>query len=503
MIKSDLVVIGSGIAGLNFALNASSYADVLILTKESLETSNSSLAQGGIAAVFSRQDSFQNHIEDTLKVGEYLNDRKIVEYVVKNSPKEILKLEKLGANFDKEKNIFALSMESAHSFARVVHSSDTTGMRVEKILAENCRKNPRIKILEDTIAFDIFVSDKTCKGIYALNWKNNKILSLKSKAVILATGGSGQLYKFTTNPSIATADGIALAHNAGAVLQDLEFVQFHPTMFFKENFLISETVRGEGAYLKNSEGERFMLKIHPAAELAPRNVVARACFCEMNRTKKDHVYLDITHKNSDYIKKRFPNIYAVCKRNGYDMTKEQIPVQPSAHYQCGGILVNLNAETSIKGLYAIGECSCTKLHGADRMASNSLAEALVFSTGCAESVKDYMKNYNPKYSGNISKFQEKKFILSSKKNLEISQLRNSLRELMWNHVGIIRTANGLEYALSELAKLKSETEKILKDGISREIIELRNMALSAEQIAKSALARKESRGCHWIENHSE
>ena len=496
MVNASILVIGSGIAGLNFALKASEHSDVLIITKESLETSNSFLAQGGVAAVFSSEDNFENHINDTMKVGENLNDRKVVEFVVKNSPKEILALEKYGAKFDKSRGEFIMSRESAHSHARVVHASDTTGMHIERVLAENVRKNPRIKIIEDCIAFDLIIDGKTCYGVYALDWKNSEIISIKSKAVVFATGGAGQLFRFTTNPSIATADGIALGYNAGAKVRGLEFVQFHPTMFSEESFLISETVRGHGAILRNTLGERFMENF-PMKELEARNIVAREIFRQMQKTSSDSVLLDISHENPDFVKKRFPNIYSVCLRNGFDITKQQIPVQPSAHYMCGGVVVNIDAETNISGLYAIGECSCTGLHGADRMASNSLAEALVFSTRCADSVKDYVSG---REICDIGKSPAK---INIKISPEILILGEDLRNLMWDYAGIVRNKIGLETALKEISKLRIHAEKIFLDGISREIVELRNMLVVSELIVKSALIREESRGCHFREDFAE
>ena len=506
IVYTDILVIGSGIAGLNFALHSSKYADITIITKETIEESNTFYAQGGLAGVFSEQDSFEKHIEDTLRVGEGLCDKKVVEFVIRNAPNEINNLSSLGVRFDGEHGKFSLSKESAHSMPRIVHSRDSTGRHIEETLVNLVKKQKSINIIEKCIAFELIVNNGVCLAVITLDLQNNRVIQIISKAVILATGGIGQIYKYTTNPTIATGDGIAMAYNSGVTLSDMEFIQFHPTRFALDNFLISETVRGEGGILTNLNGERFMLKYSKDAELSPRNIVARAIFQEMQEKKSDFVYLDISHRDTEYIIKRFPNIYKKCKEKGINITKELIPVFPASHYLCGGVVTNINAETNINGLYAIGETACTGLHGADRLASNSLTEALVFSSQASICVRDYIKKLNENSHTKVRKFPIHKIVhcpessdverLSNKRSIE--DIRLSLQELMWKNVGIIRSISGLKIALESVSTLEKKFKKLTQRKISREIIEVGNMLTCARIIIISALNRKESRGTHFM-----
>ena len=503
--STDIIVIGSGIAGLNFALRASEYAKVAIITKDTLETSNTMLAQGGLAAVFSREDSFEEHIKDTLRVGEGLSDKRVVEFVVKNAPEEIINLQKAGVKFDKSNNVFILSREAAHSMPRIVHQSDATGRYIEEALCRNVRKKENITIFENFLAYELIHRNNVCYGVYTLNLKENKVEVFFARAIIIATGGIGQLYKVTTNPSIATADGIAMAFSAGAELCDMEFVQFHPTMFIKNSFLISETVRGEGGILKNIEGERFMTKYSNLAELSSRNVVARACFSEMDKTNSGFVNLDISHKLPEFIKKRFPNIYKTCMESGVDITREPVPVTPTAHYLCGGVLTNIRAETNISGLYAIGECACTMLHGAERLASNSLTEALVFSSQAAHAIRVFINSNASFMNSYYSDGYKKEFRINLLQDSSlIHNMKSKLQGIMWQYAGIIRIIEGLNKGLVEILEMSKNIEQVIREkGINKDSLELRSMCIVSEQIMLSALERKESRGSHFLKDFSE
>jgi len=490
MLKTDILVIGSGIAGLSFALKTAKLGKVTIVTKDKIQESNTLYAQGGLAAVFSKNDSFEEHIKNTLRAGDGLCNKQAVITLVKNAPKEILWLEDIGVKFDRNGK-FHLSKEAVHSKARIVHAGDITGGEVEKVLVKNIKKNNRIKVLQFNQAIELIVKNKKCYGAIILDIKKNKIHQINSKTTILATGGLGQIYKNTSNPETATGDGFALAYNAGASLQDMEFVQFHPTSLYKSPFLISETLRGEGGHLRNKYGEIYMPRYHRDGELAPRDVVSKFTVDEIKKTKTDHVYLDITHMGSKYIKKRFPKIYKKCLKHNIDITKQPIPVTPTAHYSCGGVKIDLNGKTDIKNLFAIGEVSCSGLHGADRLASNSLTDGLVFG----KRLSDYLKNNKELFKDNpIKKIKINYKII---KNIN-KVLRNKIKNLMWDKVGIIRNQKNLNLALNELNTINNELKKITKNGINKDIIELKNMLITAKLITKSALKRKESRGTHFI-----
>jgi len=489
--ETDILVIGSGIAGLAFAIKASKFANVVIVTKGKINESNTEKAQGGLAGVFGNNDSYKLHINDTLRAGDGLCNKKSVVLVVKNAPKQIIWLKNLGVKFDKQ-----LSKEAVHSAARIVHSGDITGEMIEAALIKQIKQNNKIKCLENSLAIELIKQDKKCSGAVIL--KANKTITISAKAVVLATGGLGRLFKNTCNPSVATGDGFALAYGVGAELQDMEFVQFHPTGLYGTEFLISETLRGEGGHLINNTGEIYMLKYHRDGELAPRDVVSKFTVDEMKKTNADYVELDVTHLGGSYLKKRFPKIYKKCLEQGIDLTKEPIPVTPTAHYSCGGVKVNLKAETNVVDLYAIGETSCSGLHGADRLASNSLTDCLVFGDILAKNLKNKIKKIKK-----IETIKNKELNYEIvKKNKEIAKIKKIIQKLMWDKVGIIRNRNGLILALKELNKINGKVKKIMKNGINKDIIELRNMVIVSKLIAKSALARKESRGTHFLEDFS-
>ncbi|MBU0615399.1 MAG: L-aspartate oxidase [Nanoarchaeota archaeon] len=476
-----ILVIGSGIAGLGFALKAAEFAEVIIVTKKELRDCNSYYAQGGLAAVFDKNDNFELHIKDTLRAGDGLCNEDAVKLVVSNAPKQILWLKKQGVKFDKQ-----LSKEAVHSRARIVHSGDITGERIEEVLIANIKKNPKIKVYEDAVAVELLKEENRCVGAVIL--KGDKTFTICAGATVLATGGLGRLYKNTCNPDVATGDGFTLAYNAGAELEDMEFVQFHPTGLYNTPFLISETLRGEGGHLLNNKGEIYMPKYHRDGELAPRDVVSKFTVDEMKKTNTDHVHLDVTHLGADYLKKRFPRIYARCLEQGVDLTKEPIPVTPTAHYSCGGVKINLKAETTIPGLYAIGEASCSGFHGADRLASNSLTDCLVFGHVLADNLRD--KNHL------VKECKDKQFKIVKYNN---NTLKKEIQSIMWDKVGIIRTETELGQALKRLETIKKELDKV--DGISHELVELRDMVTASIVITKCALARKESRGTHFLREY--
>lgn len=481
--KTDFIVIGSGIAGLNFALEASKYGKVTLLTKKDMMESNTNYAQGGIAAVLDKNDTYESHIEDTLEAGCYHNDLRAVEFLVKEGPKMIKKLLGLGTPFEQKRGALKLTREGGHSCRRVAYSGDATGHAIEKTLVDVVREHENINVLENALATELIVKDKKCYGVQYLEGKEVK--EIYGKAVVLATGGGGMLFKKTTNPDIATADGMAMAYRAGAKLEDLEFIQFHPTALNKKGappFLISEAVRGEGGILKNKKGERFMFKYHKKKELAPRDIVARAIAKEAEKGK---VVLDISHEDSEILKTRFPTIYKKLLEYGIDMTKEPIPVLPAAHYICGGVKVNLKGETDIKNLYAFGEVSRTGVHGANRLASNSLLESIVFSN----QILNVVKNLG---------HEVKEVKISKPKYVEFNadETKKEIQKIMWQYVGLIRDKKGLKTAIEKLEQIEKELPK----GVNKDLAEARNMAHVGKLIAKAALKRKKSLGCHFRED---
>ena len=493
--KTDFLVIGSGIAGLNFALKTAQYGRVTIVTKKKIMESNTNLAQGGIAAVTRKDDNFQMHIEDTLRAGCGLSNKKMVEILVENGPEGIQSLISLGVKFDKEKDRLDLTREAGHSVDRILHSGDTTGREIEQALTKSARENKDIEVLENYFAMDVVVKDAKCYGASVLDIKSKEIINIISRVTILATGGVGYVYQNTTNPEIATGDGVAMAFRGGARVEDMEFMQFHPTTLNKSgapHFLISETFRGEGAILVNKNGERFMEKYDAMEELAQRDIVSRAIF---NELRKGSVYLDIRHKGKSFILNRFPMIYQECLKYGIDITKDLIPVSPAAHYICGGIKTNEYGETNIRNLLAFGECACTEVHGANRLASNSLLESVVFTSLGALKAKRLLKNEIKETKPR----KEVKFHDMNQKELE--NFEAELRKAMWQYVGIIRNEKNLNLMLKKLRHMEKRINDLNGNGVNVQFLELKNMATASKLITKAAQIRKESRGTHYREDY--
>ena len=509
------VIIGSGIAGLYAALKIEQQVELpdglLLITKSKLGESNSRYAQGGMVAVMkeNKSDTTASHISDTIKAGAGLSDFNTVKFISEHSDAVVKDLLKFGVEFDRdENNNLCFTKEAAHSVRRILHSGgDATGKMIEQALCKKVAENKNIEIYEDTDAVELLVSNNECKGVLVYNDETQEYETIYSPAIILATGGIGQLYKYTTNPAGATGDGLALAYNAGAVMQDMEFVQFHPTALAidcgENRFLISEAVRGEGAKLCDSDGVEYMQKYDERKELAPRDIVTRANFNEMKKNKLDNVYLNATCIDNKKLAKRFPNISKKCLENGIDIAHNFIPVAPAAHYYMGGVKTNLRGETSISGLYAIGEVSSTGLHGGNRLASNSLLECVV----CAYSVAEYLKSLKLKSPKQID--EQIKTILDKytdedniTEELDIPSMKKQLQDIMWNYVGIFRDENSLATALKKLNDLKSKFPRTSK-CISREEYEFRDMLIVANLIANSALTRKESRGAHYRTDYTQ
>ncbi|MEJ7692133.1 L-aspartate oxidase [Daejeonella sp.] len=513
----DFLVIGSGIAGLSFALKAAKYGKVLIVTKANEDESNTKYAQGGVAVVVDKEeDSFDKHIEDTLIAGDGLCDKHIVEIVVTEGPARIEEIIKYGTSFDKtQQGIFDLAKEGGHSESRVLHYKDITGFEIERALLEKIHKDPNIEILTHYFAVELITQhhmgdfvdkrseDIQCYGIYALDTASGKVEKFLSRVTLMASGGAGHIYSTTTNPVIATGDGIAMVYRAKGKVRNMEFIQFHPTALYNPgeypSFLISEAVRGFGGVLKTKSGEEFMQNYDERGSLAPRDIVARAIDAEMKKSGDDFVYLDIRHRNKADILSHFPNIYAKCLSIGLDMTKDMVPVTPAAHYMCGGILVDECGRSSIHRLYACGECSSTGLHGANRLASNSLLEAPVFAHRIYEdAIKHFENNEIP---GNIPEWDETDTRLSNEDILVTHNLRET-QKVMSDYVGIVRSDFRLDRALRRLGLLHEETESFYKKTtLSVQLCELRNIIQNAYLVIKSAMLRKESRGLHYTTDY--
>ena len=510
--KYDFLVIGSGIAGISFALKAASHGKVALLCKTTLEESNTAFAQGGIAAVTYPPDNFEKHIEDTLIAGDGHCSLPAVEKVITEAPSQIEELLNWGVDFDRdEKDKFDLHKEGGHSEFRILHHKDNTGYEIQQSLIREVKNHPEIDVFEHFFAIEILtqhhlgqiVTHHTlnieCYGAYVLDQRTNHIHTFLSKVCLLATGGIGSVYLTTTNPAIATGDGIAMVHRARGVIKDMEFVQFHPTALYhpgeKPIFLITEAIRGYGAILRTQSGKEFMQKYDERGSLAPRDIVARAIDNEMKTRGHDYVYLDVTHKNAEETKAHFPNIYRRCMELGIDITKDYIPVSPTQHYLCGGIAVDLNARTTINRLYAAGECSCTGLHGANRLASNSLTEGIVYADAA---VKDAMKQLNKlEFNEQIPYWDDEGTSLPEEMVL-ITQSFREVEQIMSTYVGIVRSNLRLTRAMKRLEILFRETEDLFERSVvSREICELRNVISIAYLIIKQALIRKESRGLHY------
>ncbi|MEG6614679.1 L-aspartate oxidase [Pseudoclostridium thermosuccinogenes] len=491
----DVLVIGSGIAGVYTALEIPEEYDIAILTKETIEISNSVLAQGGIAVSLDKEDSPELHFKDTLYAGAGLCDEESVWVLVNEAADNIEKLLEYGVNFDRKKQgELAFGREAAHSKNRIIHAGDTTGKEVCDKLISVVRTRSNIKIKERTFAIDLITEDNKCKGILAYDEDTASKKLYLSNVVICATGGFGQLYSRTTNPEVATGDGVCLAYRAGARLMDLEFIQFHPTVLYhplNKSFLISEAVRGEGAILRNIHGKRFMPEYHELCELAPRDVVSRAIFQEMKKTGATNVFLDITFKDKEYLENRFPNIYKTCLSYGIDMAKDYIPVAPAEHYCMGGIRTDAFGRTGIEGFYACGETACTGIHGANRLASNSLLEGLVFGRKIGQEVSKILKD-NGKRKFDISiKYSANR----SEATVNADEVIRHIQKIMTEHVGIVRNREGLLLAKQEVGKY-FDLIKNMKNSTLRDY-EMQNIVLLATLIIESALEREESRGAHY------
>ena len=509
--KFDVIVIGSGIAGLSFSLKTAKLGyKVAIFTKKQRSDTNTNHAQGGIASVTSCTDDFQSHVKDTLIAGDGLCNEDAVKAIVKAGPEQIKNLIEEGVEFSKDDSGgVALGKEGGHSQRRILHVKDYTGRAIEEALLKSVSNNKNISLFEHHFAVDLIMKSKTrtlaegeadsVLGAYVYDTRNNTVKTFTTKAVMLSTGGTGCVYKFTTNPEIATGDGIAMAYRAGAEVANLEFTQFHPTAMYTtdgERFLISEAVRGEGAILRNVKGEAFMARYDSRKDLAPRDIVARAIDSEMKRLGTSHVWLDITHKSAEELKERFPQIYNHCLEKGIDISKDFMPVVPAAHYMCGGVKTDMNAQTTIEGLYACGEVACTGLHGANRLASNSLLEAVVLAHNASKAVDNYIKNKAietidvPEWKdGDVHDPDERVLVHHN---------TEELRRIMWDYVGIVRSTRRLERALHRLENLKREVDDYYWNfKIEPTLIELRNEVVVAILIVRSALARKESRGLHY------
>ena len=505
-LQFDVLIVGSGLAGLSAALLLSQKYRVAIITKRAVREGSSGWAQGGIAAVWDKADSFAAHVDDTLVAGAGLCDMAATQFVVEQAPQAIAWLQGLGVPFSTEHNgDLHLTREGGHSARRIVHVTDATGAAVQATLIERVQKSPNISLFENHTLVDLITSDKVaglaqsqrrCLGLYALDEVTDEVLTFSAPHTLLATGGAGKVYLYTTNPDTATGDGIAAAWRAGCRVQNMEFIQFHPTCLYHphaKSFLISEAVRGEGGRLLLPDGTRFMPAHDSRAELAPRDVVARAIDFEMKKGGFDCVYLDISHQSLAFIQEHFPNIYARCLELGIDISRQPIPVVPAAHYTCGGVLADLQGRTDLPGLYAIGEAACSGLHGANRLASNSLVECMVFARAASNDIQQHA----PTHCLTLPAWDDSR-VTDADESVVISHNWDELRRFMWDYVGIVRTNKRLDRAAHRIALLQDEIQEFYANfHVTRDLLELRNLVQVADLIVQSARARHESRGLHF------
>ena len=523
MQQFDVLIIGSGLAGLTIALRTAAHKKVCLVSKRSINDSASDWAQGGIAAVLNDEDSIENHVQDTLIAGGGLCDEAVTTMVAEHAKEAVEWLIEQGVGFtrDHDNSSFHLTREGGHSHRRIIHAADTTGHAVQMTLSEKVKQHPNITVMENNIAVDLITARKlnvnhnletklqpddyntdanACLGAYVLDKSTGKVMTIAAQNTILATGGAGKVYLYTTNPDISTGDGIAMAWRAGCRVANMEFIQFHPTCLFHphaKSFLISEAVRGEGGLLKLADGTRFMFEHDERLELAPRDVVARAIDFEMKKRGLDCVYLDISDKPLSFIQSHFPNIYQRCLSFGIDISTTPIPVVPAAHYTCGGVMTDDKGRTDIKNLYVIGESACTGLHGANRLASNSLLECLVFGQTAAEDILSQPTKPSPQLP-----YWDESRVTDADEEVLITHTWDELRRFMWNYVGIVRTDKRLSRALHRIHMLRDEVNEFYSNfKISNDLIELRNLLQVAELIVESAISRVESRGLHYSKDH--
>jgi len=507
----DIVIVGSGAAGLTAALALADHYRVAVLSKGDAGAGSTAWAQGGIAAVLEAGDTFEAHIEDTMVAGAGLCHREAVEFVVERAPAAIERLSTLGVAFnrgDDDASAFHLTREGGHSHRRIVHVDDATGYAVQRTLEAAARAHPSISLFEFRTAVDLITerhtasTERRCHGVYVFDEKRRRVDRFQARAVILATGGASRAYLYSTNPDGSTGDGIAMAWRAGCRVANMEFNQFHPTCLYNRrvrNFLVTEAIRGEGGVLKLPDGSRFMDSYDPRAELAPRDIVARAIDSEMKRIGASHLYLDISHKDPGFVREHFPMIHARLLELGIDITKDPIPIVPAAHYTCGGVMTDLNGRTDVAGLYAIGESSHTGLHGANRMASNSLLECLVFGDAAAQDIRARFDSWSEPAPANP---WDESRVTDSDEEVVVSHNWSELRQFMWDYVGIVRTTKRLQRAKHRVDLLRAEIEDYYGNfRVTRNLLELRNLVTVANLIVRSALERKESRGLHYVRDY--
>lgn len=493
----DFLIVGSGLAGLNAALRLADHGRVLVVTKRGVGDSNTAWAQGGIASVMGTDDTFEQHVEDTLTAGAGLCDATAVRSIIQDGPHAIERLVQLGVSFDTKGEGFDLTREGGHSRRRVLHARDVTGREIARAIELQARATTNITILSHHIVIDLVTRDR-CVGAYVLDSNSGDVITVRAKATLLATGGAGKAYLYTSNPDVATGDGVAMAYRAGAAIANMEFFQFHPTCLFHPHartFLISEALRGEGGILRRKDGQAFMRDVHPLADLAPRDIVARAIDAELKRSGDDYVGLDMTHLDPGFVVGHFPNIHATCLALGIDITKQPIPVVPAAHYMCGGVRTDVRGATNVLGLWVAGETGCTGLHGANRLASNSLLEAAVISERASADMLAYVRGSSdlpalPDWNAGEAVEPDERVV--------VAHNWDELRRAMWSYVGIVRSDKRLQRAAQRVAHLTQEIrEYYWHVKVFHDLIELRNLATVASLIIESALARRESRGLHF------